>query len=104
MLAAFFLSVIFLFQTPATVVQPTPTPNPQVTVKVGEPQQDKKLALDEPTSVTRHSIRAGGRTLNYTVTTGYMPIREERTGEIEAKIFYMAYKLDNAGTPEKRPL
>lgn len=104
MLATFFLSAIFLFQTPTTVVQPTPTPNPQVTVKVGEPQQDKKLALDEPTSVTRHSIRAGGRTLNYTVTTGYMPIREERTGEIEAKIFYMAYKLDNAGAPEKRPL
>ena len=106
MLITFFLSAIFLFQTPTTVVQPTPTPtpNPQVTVKVGEPQQDKKLALDEPTSVTKHSIRAGGRTLNYTVTTGYMPIREERTGETEAKIFYMAYRLDNAGSPAKRPL
>jgi carboxypeptidase C (cathepsin A) len=108
MLTSFFLSAIFLFQTPNIPDQPTPnptpTPNPQVTVKVGEPQEDKKLALDEPTSFTKHSVRIGGRTLNYTVTTGFMPIREERTGETEAKIFFMAYKLDNAGSPEKRPL
>ena len=40
--------------------------------------------------------------MNYTVTTGYMPIRNQATGEKEAKIFYMAYTLDNPAA--KRPL
>lgn len=53
--------------------------------------------------VTKHSIRAGGRTLSYTVTTGMMPIRSN-TGELEARIFFMAYTLDNPGDPAKRPL
>lgn len=102
MFAAIFLSVLFLFQAPTPAVSTSPTP--QAPAKSGDSQDDKKLALDEPTSVTKHSIRAGSRTLNYTVTTGYLPIREERTGETEAKLFYMAYKLDNAGSAEKRPL
>ena len=44
--------------------------------------------------VTKHSVRAGSRTLNYTVTTGFMPLKSEKTGEVEARIFYMAYTLD----------
>lgn len=51
--------------------------------------------------VTKHSIRAGGQTLSYTVTTGYMPIRD-RDGKLEARIFYMAYTRD--GADAKRPL
>jgi carboxypeptidase C (cathepsin A) len=58
--------------------------------------------LNEPTSVTRHVVRVGARTLNYTVTTGFMPIRNAASGETEAKIFFIAYTLDAAG--EKRPL
>jgi carboxypeptidase C (cathepsin A) len=104
MLSAFFLSAIFLFQVPTVTPSATPTPNPQVTVKIGDEKDDKKLSLDEPTSVTKHSIRVGSQTLNYTVTTGYMPIREERTGETEAKLFFMAYKLDTGVSPAKRPL
>ena len=48
--------------------------------------------VDKPV-VTKHSIRAGGRALNYTVTTGMMPIRSN-TGELEARMFFMAYTLD----------
>lgn len=51
--------------------------------------------------VTKHSIRAGGQTLSYTVTTGYMPIRD-RDGKLEARMFYMAYTRD--GADAKRPL
>jgi carboxypeptidase C (cathepsin A) len=53
--------------------------------------------------VTKHSIRAGGRTLSYTVTTGMMPIRSN-TGEVEARMFFMAYTLDGTTDPAKRPL
>ncbi len=51
--------------------------------------------------VTSHSIRAGGKTLNYDVTTGYLPIRD-RNGITTAKMFFMAYTMKNP--PQKRPL
>ncbi|MEZ5428590.1 MAG: hypothetical protein R2747_20255 [Pyrinomonadaceae bacterium] len=95
MLATFFLSALFLFQTPTISAAPTPSPSPGA-------KDDKKLTLDEPLSITKHSIRTGSGQLNYTVTTGYMPIRNERSGETEAKIFFMAYTMDNS--PAGRPL
>ncbi len=93
MLASIFLSFLMLFQTPALTPAASPSPTPQpspVTVR------------EEPPVATRHSIRVGSRTLNYTVTTGFMPIRNERTGDTEARIFFMAYTLDNP--PANRPL
>jgi carboxypeptidase C (cathepsin A) len=58
---------------------------------------------DEPPVVTKHEIRAGAKTLKYTVTTGFMPIKNNQ-GETEARIFYMAYTLDGAGPAAQRPL
>ena len=57
---------------------------------------------DEAPSVTKHSVRVGSRTLAYTVTTGFMPLKNGVTGETEARIFFMAYTLDNP--PANRPL
>ena len=98
MIASIFLSLFMLFQVPT--VTPTASPKPS------ETPRPKTVAsaelLDEELSITKHSLRVGGRTLNYTVTTGYMPVRNERTGETEAKLFFMAYTLDNP--PAKRPL
>jgi carboxypeptidase C (cathepsin A) len=93
MLASIFLSFLFLFQAPVT-----PTPAPTASPQTVSPAPVK----EEPPVATKHSIRAGNRTLNYTVTTGFMPIRNERTGDIEARIFFMAYTLDNP--PANRPL
>jgi carboxypeptidase C (cathepsin A) len=58
--------------------------------------------VDKPV-VTKHSIRTGGRALNYTVTTGMMPIRSN-TGELEARMFFIAYTLDGQGDAARRPL
>ncbi len=124
MIISILLSTLFLFQvpnltptltpTPQTMIlqdennrqnpnaTPTPTPIPKVSVQIGEPQEDKKLKLDEPTVTTRQTIRINGQNLNYKVTTGYLPIREAKTGETDAKIFYMAYTLEGAN--KKRPL
>ena len=67
-------------------------------------KEDKKEEKEEPPVVTRHELRAGGRVLKYTATTGLMPLRSE-TGELEAHVFYVAYTLDRGGAPlEKRPL
>jgi carboxypeptidase C (cathepsin A) len=96
MIASILLSLFMLFQVPAA--QPAATPKPAETARASAAAE----MLNEELSVTKHSVRIGGRVLNYTVTTGFMPIRNERTGETEAKIFYMAYTLD--GAPARRPL
>lgn len=96
MFAAIFLPILLLFQAPVASPQarPAETPKPAETVKVP----------DEPPVVTKHSSRVGGRQLNYTVTTGFMPIRNAVSGETEARIFYMAYSLDGVADRAKRPL
>jgi carboxypeptidase C (cathepsin A) len=100
---ACFLSLFLFFQTPtpSTNATPMPTPIPQA---AGGTKNAVNLAqmLEEPISVTKHSIRAGGRQLNYTVTTGFMPIRNAQNGETEAKMFFIAYTMD--GAPANRPL
>lgn len=59
---------------------------------------------EEPPVATKHSVRVGGRTLNYTTTTGFMPLKNAVSGDTEARIFYMAYTLDGVPAGEKRPL
>ena len=53
--------------------------------------------------VTHHSIKsAAGKTLQYTATTGRMPIKDAM-GNIEAEMFYVAYTLDGQ-EPSRRPV
>ena len=81
--------------------QPTPTP---ATTQTGQrPQERPSPAPEEPLVVTRHEIQAGGKTLRYTATTGMMPIKN-REGETEARLFFMAYTLDDGGARNRRPL
>ena len=68
-----------------------------------EAAKEKPAAIkEEPPVVTHHQITVNGRVLKYTATTGYMPLRNAETNEIEANIFFMAYTLD--GVTGKRPL
>ena len=90
MIASILLPFFLFFQVtpgqtpaPTSVTRPTETPR-QTEVK------------EEPPIVTRHSIRAGSRQLNYTVTTGFMPLKNAVSGDTEARMFYMAYTLDGA--------
>lgn len=57
---------------------------------------------EEPPIVSKHSTRVGAKTLNYTTTTGFTYLKNAVSGETEAKIFYIAYTLDDA--PAGRPL
>ncbi|MFN2598555.1 MAG: S10 family peptidase, partial [Pyrinomonadaceae bacterium] len=68
------------------------------------PTPSDPAMLDSPPVVTHHSASVGGRTLNYTTTTGVMPLRNAATGETEARIFYMAYTLDGVADKARRPL
>jgi len=61
-------------------------------------------AVDLPaTSVTRHSIKIGGRMLTYTATAAMMPMKDE-SGKHMADIFYIAYTLDGVADRTKRPV
>src|ERR1043166_3735043 len=93
---------------PSPANQPSPTTSPAAagTGQAGQqrgPQERPSPSPEEPPVVTHHEIRAGGKVLRYTATTGMMPIKN-REGETEARIFFMAYTLEDAGGRNRRPL
>jgi carboxypeptidase C (cathepsin A) len=95
--ASILLSFLFLQTAPVNSQTPSPTATPIV---IATPRPTPQ---EEPPIVTKHSIRTGARLLNYTVTTGFMPLKN-RDGETEARIFFMAYTLDGTQNPATRPL
>lgn len=99
MFASIFLAFLFLFQIPSGDRQ---QPRPQTTDQQTQQNQPARQTAEEPPVVTKHSMQLGSRQLNYTATTGYMPIKNAQSGETEARLFYVAYTLDNP--PAKRPL
>jgi carboxypeptidase C (cathepsin A) len=56
-------------------------------------------------SITKHKITIGGKTLSYTATTGFLPMKDDK-GDHKADIFYIAYTLDTPSEEEarKRPV
>ena len=88
--------LLFTVSAAAQTASPRPTESPRPSPAASVP--------DEPPVVTIHSARVGGRQINYTVTTGFMPIKHAVSGETEARIFYMAYSLDGVTDRSKRPL
>ncbi|MFY4695554.1 S10 family peptidase [Burkholderia glumae] len=56
----------------------------------------------ETASVTRHSIRLDGRTLDYTATAGNLLLRDD-AGQATASVFYVAYTA-NGRRPGERPV
>jgi carboxypeptidase C (cathepsin A) len=64
------------------------------------PTPAEKRGMDEPTApvTTRHALTLStGETLRYTVTAGYLPLRNEKSGEVEARVFFVAYNLTDGG-------
>ncbi len=94
MIASILLPLLLLFQAPTISPRPTETPKPA----------EAAAQKDEPPVVTKHTAKIGGRTINYSVTTGFMPIKNAVSGDTEARIFYMAYTLDGVTDPKTRPL
>src|SRR4051794_40186364 len=104
MLATIFLPLLFLFQAPGSgpverqrqsEIQASPTPSPQ-------PRTSPSPERDDQPVVSKHTVKIANRSLSYTSTTGFMPIKNAVSGETEARLFYIAYTLDDP--PNKRPL
>jgi carboxypeptidase C (cathepsin A) len=105
---AHLIAVIVMFAACSIALsaqQKEPADAPKAAEKSAKPAGDAekdKASKEEPPIVTHHEIHVGGKVLRYTATTGFMPIRNDDTGEVEANIFFMAYTLD--GAAPKRPL
>jgi carboxypeptidase C (cathepsin A) len=65
--------------------------------------QDGKEWKDKNISVTKHQLRTTAETINYTATTGYMDMRDEKD-TLKANLFFIAYTKDGEADPAKRPL
>ncbi len=63
--------------------------------KPEDKKPEDKPMVEEPPIVTQHVVTVDGQELRYTVTTGMLPIKNEK-GEIEASLFFMAYTKDFA--------
>jgi carboxypeptidase C (cathepsin A) len=87
-------------QQPTAPAGEPPQAAPHAEPAARPPQPAPEPAEEKPV-ITHHSITVNGKTLKYTATTGFMPLRDN-TGKLEGRIFYMAYTLDNP--PAKRPL
>jgi hypothetical protein len=68
------------------------------------PAGPKEASEPEQPVVTHHTITLNGKPFAYTVTTGYLPLKNP-AGETQARIFFMAYTADRPEkAPGKRPL
>src|SRR5262249_33615590 len=91
----------------ATVLLPVlllqaPRPAPAKPEANAEKDKDKEKEKEKPV-VTQHELKLGARVLKYSVTTGFLPLKNEQ-GDTEANVFFMAYVADRPGGPDKRPL
>ncbi|GAB4456855.1 MAG: peptidase S10 [Armatimonadaceae bacterium] len=67
-----------------------------------KPEKVQEAPEPEPV-VTHHEITVNRKTLRYTATAGRLPIQNEK-GEIEARLFYIAYALETDTPLYERPL
>ncbi len=101
MKAIAILSFVLCLTFSTLAQQPTPGASPAASPG-GPPAKALDPKMDEAPVVQHHSVTVRGRTIAYTTTTGFMPIRNGASGETEARLFFIAYTMDNA--PANRPL
>jgi carboxypeptidase C (cathepsin A) len=70
-----------------------------------QPAAPAKPAVPEPPPVvTEKELKLNGRTLKYKAAAGRLPLVNEKTGQTEAHVFFMAYTLDTPTPKAQRPL
>ncbi len=92
LISAFLLAALAAAQTVNAPAKPAAEPKPA----------EQKLPDQKPVEKTGE-IQAGGRTLKYKTTAGYLPITNDND-ETEASLFYVAYTLEPATPAAQRPL
>ncbi len=77
------------------------TPPPAVPAKPAE-TATKEVSIELSPSVTKHTMTRNGAPFAYTATAAQIPIRSD-TGEVECRMFYVAYAKDGVD-PDTRPV
>jgi carboxypeptidase C (cathepsin A) len=62
-----------------------------------------ELSTFETVSVTQHSIVLNNKTIYYTATAGFLPLKDE-SGKVEANVFFIAYVKKNVQGDPQRPV
>jgi len=106
LLPAVSTAVLIIACLPAIAQRPTrpergAEENVSVTIKDSMAREKIDTAVGRP-SVTHHRMTVEGKLIEYTATTGYMLMRNAEEKPI-AKIFYVAYAVDDAGGKAKLP-
>lgn len=97
---AFAITLSLFAQRPQSQRQ-----DPEATPAAAQTTAPAKPLPPEPAPVvTDHELKIGGRTLKYKATAGRLPLVNERTGQTEAHVFFMAYTLDTPTPKAERPL
>jgi carboxypeptidase C (cathepsin A) len=66
--------------------------------------RDQPTAPEDRVVTTKHEAAVAGRTLKYTARAGRLPILDNETGSVLARMFFTAYTLDPPPDPAPRPL
>ncbi len=99
-----FVMVLCLLGAPELWAQPTGSPPvPGAGDQPTTTPPDMVLQPEDRPVVTRHTLSLPDGKLSYSVSCGLMPLKSP-AGEVEARIFYMAYTVDQAPTSAPRPL
>ena len=89
--------------TPDKSAESAKPAEPAKSEEVTDKDKDEHFDVSEAAPiVTHHQIALNGKTLNYTATTGRLPLKRP-DGKIEAGMFFVAYTLDGQDAG-KRPL
>jgi carboxypeptidase C (cathepsin A) len=76
---------------------------PSKSEEVTDKDKEEHFDVSEvPPVITHHQITLNGKTLNYTATTGRLPLKRP-DGKIEGEMFFVAYTLDGQDAG-RRPL
>jgi carboxypeptidase C (cathepsin A) len=68
------------------------------------PRGEQHAAEADQIVTTQHQVSVGSRTLKYTARAGLLPIHDNETGDVHARMFFVAYTLDRAEGQAQRPL
>jgi carboxypeptidase C (cathepsin A) len=82
--------------------KPAEAPKTEAGEATDKDKEEHYDVTEVPPVITHHQATLNGKTLNYTATTGRLPIKRE-DGKTEAEMFFVAYTLDGQDVG-KRPL
>jgi carboxypeptidase C (cathepsin A) len=61
-------------------------------------------AQDDSVVTTHYQVVIGGKALQYIARAGLIPLRDDDTGDVYAKLFFIAYTLDRPAAWPPRPM